>query len=178
MTPNRPGVTALCFLLNVCLLGAALSLPEVELPPDDVPSLYWAIQRFGRISVEMPDGEIVEQNAIAEWKALIDLRQMRVRVSDAWLQLPYDGRYRLVRGLGDIAARKGYSLMVVDLGNTVLATYDCREERELDRSNSSESPAPESPAPESPATESPTPETQCRIDLNPSATADPPPPRL
>lgn len=158
-------------------------MPEVELPPEDVPSLFWASQRFGRVSVEMPDGEIVEQNAIAEWKALIDLRQIRVWVSDAWLQLPYDGRYRLVRGLGDIAARKGYSLIVVDLDNTVLATYDCREDRELDRSESSESPVPELSSPESPTREPSTPEpstqeTQCRIDLNPSATAEIPPPRL
>ncbi|MEM9568389.1 MAG: hypothetical protein AAF974_08795 [Cyanobacteria bacterium P01_E01_bin.34] len=179
MTSNRLGVTVFFFLLNAFLLGTALSLPDVELPPEDVPSLYWATQRFGRVSIETPDGEIVELSAISEWKALTELRQMRVWVSDAWLQLPYDGRYRLVHGLGDIAARKGYSLMVVDLNNTVLATYDCRESRELEESESPDSSAAEAVTPETEISETATPQTQCRIDFNPPAATDESlPPRL
>ncbi|MGK7911997.1 MAG: hypothetical protein AB4050_11040 [Synechococcus sp.] len=162
MTRTRPVVTALSILLNLWLVGATFSLPEVELSPEDVPSFYWAQQRFGRVSIETPDGVVVEENAIAEWKALNDLRQMRVWVSDLWPRLSYDDRYSLVRGLGDIAARKGYSLMVVDLGNTVLATYECRSGEQ-----SEENELPEYSL-----------ARHCDIDLNPPATTATPPPRL
>ena len=161
MTPIPPVIAALCLLLNVCLLGSVLSLPEEELPPEDVPSFYWASQRFGRVSLLLPNGEIAEQTVISEWKALVNVQQMRVWVSDVWSQLPYDGRYRLVRGLGDIAAREGYSLMVVDLSNTVVATYECHDDGLHDEDDSQN--------------ES---ERRCAIDFNPAATVAEPDPRL
>ena len=160
MTPSQSILTALCTLLNLCLIGSAFSLPEVELPPEDVPSFYWARQRLGRVSVELPDGEIAEENAIDHWNALADERQMRVWVSDVWSQLPYDSRYRLVRGLGDIAARKGYSLVVYDRSNTVLATYDCHDEGDGEGGESQEQ------------------DRNCDIELNPTTTVAEPPPRL
>lgn len=199
MTPTQPVVTTLCILLNLCLVGSAFSLPEVELPSDDVPSFYWAQHRFGRVSIEGPDGDIVEENAIAEWKALISLQQMRVRVSDVWSQLSYDGRYHLVRGLGEIAARKGYSLMVVDRSNTVLATYECRGGYERDEPEPGESESQyelseqdsiseqdpvldQNPLtaqdPVSEQDQAPEQDQSCTIDLNPPETVATPPPRL
>ncbi len=128
-------------LMVVFTLGAVLFLgnfwpcsssieaaPLVEFPSEDVPSFYWASQRFGWVMVEQPDGQILKENAIVEWKPHSDIRQMEVRVSELWLQLPYDSRYRLVRGLGDIAARKGYSLMVLDPNSNIVATYTCLQE--------------------------------------------------
>ena len=157
MTPTPPVVAALCLLLNVCLLGPVLSLPEEELPPEEVPSFYWASQRFGQVSIQLPDGEIVEYNAISEWQALVNSRQMRVWVSDAWSQLPYDGRYRLVRGLGDIAAREGYSLVVVDLSDTVVATYECHNTGRREEDDNGR---------------------RCAIELDPAATVAEPVPEL
>ena len=112
-------------LTKLWLVGSATALPESGPPPEDIPSFDWARQRFGRLPAEQLNGDIEEQNAIVEWKARPDVREMRVLVSEVWSQLPYISRYRLVQGLGTIAARKGYTVTVVDRGNRILAAYAC-----------------------------------------------------
>ena len=53
---------------------------------------------------------------------------MWVLVSEVWSQLSYITQYRLVKGLGTIAARKGYTVTVVDDDSRTLATYRCSQQ--------------------------------------------------
>ena len=125
MNRFRAVLTVVLGLTKLWLVGSASALPDLVTPPADEPSFDWARQRFGRLPLEQLNGDTEEQNAIVEWTARPDIRDMRVLVSDVWSQLSYISRYRLVQGLGTIAARKGYTVTVVDRDNRILATYTC-----------------------------------------------------
>ncbi|WP_017327830.1 hypothetical protein [Synechococcus sp. PCC 7336] len=103
----------LVMLLQMANLGSqpVLAQSVEELSPENLPSLYWASQRFG-------------QGVVEEWRVPPRGRQVRVQVSEDWQRLPYLDRYRLVQGLGDVAAREGY-LLVLEEEGTIRATYGC-----------------------------------------------------
>ena len=128
MNGFRAFSTVVIFFANLWLVGSATASPDMGLPPEDEPSFNWARLRFGEVLVKQANGEFQAENAIERWEARPDVRDMWVLVSDVWQQLSYINRYRLVQGLGTIAARKGYTVTVVDDDNRTLATYACSQE--------------------------------------------------
>ena len=121
-----PGLWAVGVSLQA-LLTVAIANPDIHLPTEDVPTMHWASQRFG-------------MGVVDNWRVFSRVQLVRVFVSDGWYSLPYFDRYRMVMGMGNVAARRDYRLVVMQSEGRVVATYECNGSGE---------------------------ERRCEIDLNP-----------